>query len=262
MIPRIYIGTEPRMWLATEVLKYSIRKYASSEVEIIEMDYSLGGDWTDWDMGREPGNPATRTHNPKTGGAVWFTDFSSFRYFIPEANNFEGKAIYLDFDQVVLGDIMELFNTDMEDHAVLSLTSRETSVLLYDCAKFKNLDWWLYGDDMKQSGYNPPIYNALWNKHQRTGQLPVVWNCLDGSYLCDRTKLVHYTAMNSQPHRPYPEKLNYVRHPVPKMEEIWFDIFYEMIGHGLIDVDKLSQETAFLEFEKQISMEYALHETN
>jgi len=207
-------------------------------------------------MGREAGVPATRTKNPKTGGDVWFTDFSSFRYFIPEANNFEGKAIYLDFDQIVKSDIMELFGWDMQGKPVLSLTPNETSVLLYDCQKFKDLDWLLYGNDLKQSGWNPPIYNQLWRKHDIVGHLPTKWNCLDGQYYQDGyTCLVHYTDMSRQMHRPYADKLIYRRH-MPKMEHIWFDEFYEMYDHALIDYVKLSKENAFLEFEKVIAKEY------
>ena len=244
------------MWLGLDVLKYSIQKYASKPVNIIEMNYA-GDDpnWHGWDMGREIGVPATRTKNPKTGGDVWFTDFSSFRYYIPEANNFEGKAIYLDFDQVVRGDIIELFEREMNDFPILSLTPHETSVMLMDCEKFKDKSWWLYGDKMKQSGLNPPLYNHVLQQQNQIGQLPHVWNCLDGQGFHSGTRLIHYTDMSRQPHRPYPEKLKYRRHSWV-CETAWFDIFYEMLDSGLIDMERLANEKAFLFYERQVAEGY------
>jgi len=254
----IYIGTEPRMWLGLEVLKYSIHKYASKPVNIIEMNYENGGYWEGWDMGREIGEPAKRGYNAKTGSAVWFTDFSNFRWAIPEVNNFEGRAIYLDFDEIVKGDIIELFEFDMKDKPVLSLTPNETSVMLMDCSKFNN-DWFPKIDQMKTNGWSIRQYIQLLVNNDYFGNIPTRWNCLDGQFWGDDyTKLVHYTAMNTQPHRPYPDKLRYRRHPVPHMETIWFEEFYEMVENGLLDMDAVFKETAFLEFEKQFATEHGL----
>lgn len=254
---RIYIGTEPRMWLGLAVLEYSIHKYASEPVEVVHMNYAEGGIWEGWDMGREIGVPATRTINPKSGDPVWYTDFTCFRWAIPAANNYEGRAIYMDFDEIVKSDVVELFNWDMKDKPVLSLTPRETSVMLFDCAKFKDLDWWFSIDEMKESGYGIQRYNQIITEHNFFGHLPTKWNSLDGQFWGENyTCLVHYTAMNSQPHRPYPEALNYRRHPVPRMEEIWFEEFYEMMGMGLIDIDRLKKETAFLKFEEEYALEH------
>lgn len=231
---KFFIGTEPRMWLGNAVLKYSIAKHAQSEFEIVEMDYSLGDEnWEGWNIGRELGVPATRTIGAN-GEAVWFTDFTNFRWAIPEVCGFEGRAIYNDIDQIYLKAPEELWELDMGGKPVLSLTANETSVMLFDCAKFKDLDWWPSIEEMKASGWNIKHYIRLLMEHDFYGNLPTRWNCLDGrNYGDGYTGLVHYTDMSGQLWRPYPERLRYHRH-TPEMEKIWMDLYFEALEAGVI----------------------------
>jgi len=218
---RVFIGTEPRMWVAETVLRYSILAHASVPVEIVSMDYSRGGVWEGWSIGRPRGRPATVALN-EAGNRVWFTEFTNYRWAIPEVCGFAGRAIYLDVDMVVLGDIAELWNTDLPA-PVLSLAPNETSVMLFDCARFAGLEGWPAIAEMKTSGWGVREFVAVLQRQQAIGQLPVVWNCLDGQdFSYTRTRLVHYTNMSSQPWRPYPERLHYRCHVMPEMEELWF----------------------------------------
>lgn len=233
---KLFIGSEPRMWLGAAVLKYTINKYASVPVEIHEMDYSLEDSaWHDWRIGREPGVPALRDRNPETGELVWFTDFTCFRWAVPERCGFKGRAIYNDVDQIYLGDVKELWDLDMEGKALLSLTVNETSVLLMDCEKFANLDWWPSIQEMKDSNWGIKHYIKLLWENDMYGSLPTKWNCLDGrGYTENWTRLLHYTDMSGQPWRPYPDRLNYRRHSVPITEEFWMDFYYEAKAAGAI----------------------------
>lgn len=233
---RIFIGTEPRMWRGTKVLEYSIEKYATIPTEIHQMDYSLADDtWHDWRIGRPNGVPATRNLNPETGELVWFTDFTCFRWAIPEKCGFKGRAIYNDIDQIYLGDVKDLYEIDMKGAALLSLSTNETSVMLMDCEKFADLDWWPSIQEMKDSNWGIQHYIQLLRQKGMYGSLPVNWNCLDGQYFAEGwTKLVHYTDMSGQLWRPYPERLNYHRHRIPRMEELWMDLYFEAVDAGYL----------------------------
>jgi len=223
------------MWIGTAVLKHTIQKYSSLPTEIHEMDYSLDDStWHGWNMGRVPGVPATRARNEQ-GELVWFTDFTNFRWAIPEKCGFKGRAIYNDVDQIYLGDPKDLWELDMGGKAMLSLTTNETSVILFDCEKFASLDWWPSTTEMKTNCWGIKHYIQLLWQNDMYGMLPTRWNCLDGrGYAEGWTRLIHYTDMSSQIWRPYPERLNYRRHPVPKMEQLWVDYYHEALAAGKI----------------------------
>lgn len=235
MNPRIFIGSEPRMWLGNAVLNFTIQKATNVSIDIQEMDFSLGDEtWHGWNMGREPGVPALRQKNDK-GELIWFTDFTNFRWAIPEKCGFKGRAIYNDVDQIYLGDIRDLWELDMDGKAILSLTTHETSVMLIDCEKFANLNWWPSIEEMKTNCWGIKSYIQLLWKNDMYGMLPTKWNCLDGrGYVEDWTQLIHYTDMSSQPWYPYPERLKYRRHPVKKMEELWMNFYFEALELGYI----------------------------
>lgn len=109
------------------MLEYSIRKHTSAEVEILP----------------------TRQNVQRVGG----THFGFVRFCIPSMFDYEGRAIYMDADQVVLADVEELFESLDGDHAV-ALVQRpvglfagrpvkprnETSVMVLDCEKLKGWD--------------------------------------------------------------------------------------------------------------------------
>jgi len=224
------------MWRGYAVLKYTIEKFASVPVEIVEMSHATPDTrWHDWNMGRELGQPATRNKGPN-GEAVWFTDFTNFRWAIPEASGFKGRAIYLDLDMILFDDIKELWELDMEGKAVLTLTPNETSVMLFDCEQFNN-NWWPGLADMKTNGHNIQYYLRMLRNKDFFGYLPTKWNCLDGrnnSFVPGYTKLVHYTAMNTQPWVPYPELIRYPRHPILDLETEWANFYKAALSEGYI----------------------------
>jgi hypothetical protein len=101
------------------------------------MDYSRGGVWGGWDMGRPPGNPAT----PQG----WFTDFSNFRMAVPEAAGFQGRAIYIDVDFLILKDLWPLWTMPITHPAhcpQFKNRTADSALTLYDCQTFRDVPWW------------------------------------------------------------------------------------------------------------------------
>ncbi len=223
---KIFIGTEPRMWRGEAVLRHTIEKYITGPHKVVSMDYTLGDKtWEGWEIGRKAAEPAQRGRDEK-GNAVWFTDFTNFRWAIPELCGFKGRAIYNDVDQIYLKNPRELMDLEMGGAAVLSVTTNETSVLLFDCEKFKDIEGWPTLEEMKGLGWSIQHYIAFLRDAGAFGQLPTLWNCLDGNFYQDGyTGLIHYTDMGSQPWYPYPERLQYRRHKNPQMELLWWDFY-------------------------------------
>ena len=217
------------MTIAEKVLRYSIEKHASVSVDITTMDYTLGGHWANWNRGRETGEPTYESNSRNEEGkrSVWYTDFTNFRWAIPEICGFQGRAIYVDVDIILLANIQELFELPMS-HPVLSLTTQQSSVMLMDCAAFKNIEAWPSLDEMKTSEMQIKDYAQILQDTDSFGELPKEWNCLDGKgFKKKKTKLVHYTDMHTQPWRPYPDKLMYKTHAHPKVEKLWFEYAQE-----------------------------------
>lgn len=218
---RVFIGTEPRMWVAETVLRYSIERHASIPAEIVSMDYSRGGVWGGWEIGRPRGLPA-KLRADQRGEEVWFTDFTNYRWAIPEACGFQGRAVYMDVDMLVLGDVKELMEIPMPT-PIRSLSPGETSVMVVDCAAMRNVRGWPRIDEMKANRWSLRRYVALLAEQGAFSPLPPEWNCLDGrGFTLTGTRLVHYTDMSSQPWRPYPERLHYRAHANPEVESLWF----------------------------------------
>lgn len=181
---KIYIGTEPNQWLPTEVLRWSIKSRTQAPVEFHELKHiSL--------------NLKNRM----------YTGFSFYRFAIPEATHYQGRAIYLDADIVVLDDIKNLFDLDMKQKGALARklhseqeNGRYTSVMLLDTEKLKH---WKLNDWVEKINANPQLYDeTLWVTSkglnaQDFGDLPDEWNHLDQADA--KTKIIHYTNVPMQP---------------------------------------------------------------
>ncbi len=220
---KIYVGTDPFMKKAEMALLKSLEKTTSGPWEVIWMDYARGGIWSNWNIGRPRRNPYP--------GQGWGTDFTCFRFAIPEANGFEGRAIYLDVDMILLKDIRNLFEHPMDKPVMLP---EHWDVILYDCAKFKDLDWWPKIEVMKPSGMMMNEYVKLLLKNDYVSfDLPEIWDCRDGEgYDPETTSLIHYTDMNTQPWKPYPKRFEYPPHPRPDMVELWENLYNEALEEG------------------------------
>jgi hypothetical protein len=135
---------------------------------------------------------------------------------IPAACGYDGYAIYLDADQIVFGDIAELYELGktrlLDSTAHIACTHQpdkmypkgapQTSVMVLDCWRLKHNEWvdidkvvgWLKAHTEKKE-YAHLMHGGFLDK---TDPLPVEWNHLN-EFLPGRTKLLHYTKEPEQP---------------------------------------------------------------
>jgi len=155
---------------------------------------------------------------PKYG---WGTDFSAFRIAVPESAGFDGRAIYMDADMLVLGDVRELAETPLRK-PWKSISSLRTDVSVIDCAYFKDKPWWPTLNWMRPSGSHLPQYREILKRNDCFDtSLPPEWNwCDDQPRSLKGAKLLHYTNVPLQPYHPYPS-VQYQPHHSPAWVDIW-----------------------------------------
>lgn len=236
---RVFIGSEPcqREHYAERVLEHSIRKHVTGPVDIHWMRAGDPG----WETSERGTDGSWRVGKAVHGGWVkapgsWGTGFSGFRWAIPELCGFEGHAIYLDADQLVLADIRELWDLrPTGDHGVRCISHNRTDVMVMDCAWFGRKQWPPLSV-MKPSGWR--TFEYLRHLHIRNGvdpTLPVEWNDCDGMlYSSGRpSKLLHYTTVpDGQPWRPYPNITYPTEFPYCRNRQIgqlWWDELRESL---------------------------------
>jgi hypothetical protein len=229
---RIFVGTDESQTVAARVLEYTIRKHASRPVEIVHLDT------VDVPV---PHDSASR---PRTG-------FSFKRFEIPRLCGYRGRALYLDADMIVFGDIAELWDPSMGSHTVLCTRQeeppeawrdhesfqpgRQMSVVLLDCGKLRwdaaaivrGLDEgrYTYGQLMFDLCVVPPDEIAE--------SLPPAWNCLE-RYDPATTKLLHYTVVPTQPWKNDANPLGY----------LWMAQYAEAVAAGAVPTEEVKEGIA------------------
>lgn len=225
---RVFIGSEKKTELMRHVLQSSILEAApQNKYEFIPM---IGPEWE------------YPTEGLKVG-----TGFSLRRWMIPAYCNWQGRAIYLDADQLVFGDLRELWNSfdpAGRPYRSVILTKQKmpwstepilnSSVMAIHCEiARKNLT-------NGESYWELPILLSALHNATRDEYLSIMyptwlvepglvtnhWNSLD-AYSPDRTKLLHYTDEPSQP--PY--------NPDHRHAGLWRDALCKAIHEGRIPED-------------------------
>ncbi len=191
---RIFLGTETGQQRAERVFVWSIEKVRdpSRVYEIILMKELPGFD-------------------PRR----WLTGFTNYRFAIPELAGRSGRAIYNDVDQIYLSDPAELFDTSMGDHGYMSISDRDTSVMLIDCERMAEV-WPLTAVRMerrKRLESRARRIDGLW------GPIDAGWNARDDEYRPGRSHLIHFTVLQTQPWHPFPERFVYQPNPVAPVWE-------------------------------------------
>jgi mitochondrial fission protein ELM1 len=144
----------------------------------------------------------------------WRTGFTNYRFAIPDLAGRQGRAIYNDVDQIYTADPAELFDLDMNGHGYLTLSAEETSVMLIDCARMA--ERWNLTTARRRT-----IRHLLAKAAAEPGlwePLDPAWNARDLEYVEGRSKLLHFTAMHTQPWQPFPRRYSYHHHP---LAEVW-----------------------------------------
>lgn len=222
---RIYCGTDESQDVATRVLEWSFRKHATGPIEF----HSMKGLAIP-----APRDPANR---PRTA-------FSFFRFCIPKLAGYSGRALYVDADMQVFGDVAKLWQLPFGEQRVLCTVQpeapphwknhaffrpgRQFSVMLLDCSR---LDWEI-GEIVRRLDEGRLDYHGLLHDcglvaRDAIGEtLPATWNHLDH---CEpgATQLVHYTVVSTQPWK------NDKNHLVP----LWMRGFAEAVRDGALERD-------------------------
>lgn len=162
---KIFIGYDKRQPLAFNVCRSSIERRASKRVQIEPL-------MLDWMPVKRRG----------------LTDFSLTRYLVPYLCGYEGMALFMDPDMILLDDIHKLLEHYDEKHAVSVVKSQPRfewpSLMLFNNTKCRELTLDLVGCGAPQK--------LEWA--ESVGELPTEWNhCVGYDKPNPNAKLVHFT---------------------------------------------------------------------
>ena len=180
MIP-IFIGYDSKVKIAYHVLTESILKNSSTPVTVSPIN--LGN----------LKNIYTRKQDPLAS-----TEFSFSRFLVPHLMNYNGWAIFMDSDMVMLSDITELWNLRNEDYAIqvckhdytpssknkflgnnqtIYAKKNWSSLMLMDCSKCKTLT-----PEYVNTRSGLELHQFKWLDENLIGSIPLEWNWLVGEY--------------------------------------------------------------------------------
>lgn len=169
-VDRVFIGWDHRQAVAYNVLHHSIISRASRPVSIAPLKLDT--------------LPVTRTG---------LTPFTFSRFLVPWLCRFRGRAVFMDADMLVLGDICELFDLFDSKNAVQVVQLQERfewgSMMLFNCCHKDNKK--LTPDFVETTDVS--LHKIGWT--EKIGFLPSEWN---HTVLYDEprpdAKLVHFTG--------------------------------------------------------------------
>lgn len=217
---RIFLGTEPAQFRAERVFVWSVLKARDpARVYEVHLMRNLAG-YRRW---------------------FWTTGFTNYRFAVPHYAGATGRAIYNDTDQLYLRDPGELFDLDMGSHGYLTLSERDTSVMLLDCERMAEV-WKL--EDARWHRKHWMIDHAA--RHRGlAGPLPGEWNARDYECEPETSGCVHFTTLHLQPWRPYPERFVYRDNP---HGALWHDLEQEADRAGFQVFDRKRPSQRWQEF--------------
>jgi lipopolysaccharide biosynthesis glycosyltransferase len=177
---RIFVGFDPRETVAFHVLSQSIHARASAPVSITPLALSQLNGLMD------------RRRNP-----LQSTDFSFSRFLTPALCNFEGSAIFMDCDMLVLDDIADLWALRDDKYAVQvvkhdHVPDEDTKFLNQPQTKYEKKNWSsvMLFNNAKCQALTPDYVNQAsglqlhrfqWlESDELIGELPHRWNVLVG----------------------------------------------------------------------------------
>lgn len=218
---RVYVGVQERELIAAKVLEFTIHQHASQPVQVVHLPT----------VSRIPVDRANRQRTP----------FSFSRFRIPELNDYQGRALYVDSDMQVFDDIAQLWQIPLEGSKVMCTNQtfipekwrdnpefhpgRQMSVMMLDC---ENLPWKidhiLDGLDEGRYTYQDLMFRmCLVDPDEVQDRLPEGWNHLE-HFIDGETKLLHYTVVPTQ---PWKSESNPLRH-------IWEAAFVGAVEAGYV----------------------------
>jgi hypothetical protein len=229
---RIFVGVDESQLLAAAVLEHSIRRYASRPVEVTLLNEVVTP------LPRDPRN------QPRTA-------FSFSRFHIPALCGFQGRALYLDADMQVFGDIAELWDIPFDGAKILCTNQpaettpeqwrgsthfhpgRQMSVMMLDCSALRwDVAEIVRGLDEGAYTYEQLMFEmCLVAPDEIRDGLPTAWNHLE-HYEPGETRLLHYTVVPTQPWKNDDNPLR----------SLWEQAFVEAWQEHAVDRDLLAQQ--------------------
>lgn len=227
---RIFVGCDPNDCDLEQMmmLEYSLRHHASMPVEIHWMQLS-----------RDPASPWYADPEKGLGWRTdtWVTPFSGFRWAIPEICGFEGRAIYMDADMLVLGDIAALWRQPLAPgKTMMAKKGRKNRtrfcVTVWDCAAAKAHLPAL--DALKASPQAHAERIQYFRDHAALIQsLPHGYNNVDGEDRpAEDIRILHYSDIGTQFSHPHT-----FRRLAAEGVQHWFD--GEVLDHPRRDLQAL-----------------------
>jgi hypothetical protein len=217
---RVFVGASPAEVLPLKVLEHTIRERTTRAVNVAFMS--------------DLPCPMPKDEANQPG-----TNFSFYRFMIPQLAGYEGKALYVDSDMMVFRNIEELWETPFDGAQVLTvLTPQGTqtlnhSVLLIDCrAAAWNIRDIIDGLDEHRYTYDSLMRELCIVPRSRVhARIPYYWNSLD-HYEPGKTALLHFTALQSQPWTG-------TRHP---FASVWVEALFRALDAGAVTRDLVRAE--------------------
>ena len=189
----VFVGYDPREAIAYHVCTNSIIRNASAPVAIIPVALNLFTDYKE-------------THGDNSNHFVYT------RFLVPYLMDFRGRAIFIDGDMVVRGDVIELYESLQTAHDVAVVKhdyktrmpvkymgapnedyprKNWSSVIVWDCQSYPNRR---LTPDFVQKQPGSFLHRFAWIDDDRIQALPTEWNWLPDE-LGENTqaKLLHYT---------------------------------------------------------------------
>jgi hypothetical protein len=181
---RVFVGCSPDGLDAESqaVVEHSMRSRSSMPIDLTWAIHSddPASPWYGWDRSQ------------------WATPFSGFRWRVPEACAYEGRAVYCDSDIIFLADIAELWNVEIAPgKVVVARGGWRFCVCLWDCAAAKQHI--LPAERLLSASGHRKQNDYFMRRADLVQATAAAWNALDGEFPIEATKALHYSALPSQP---------------------------------------------------------------
>jgi mitochondrial fission protein ELM1 len=176
----------------------------------------------------------------------WLTGFTNYRFAIPDLAGGSGRAIFNDVDQIYLTDPGELFDLNLNEHGFLTIAENDSSVMLMDCAKMRSA-WNI--EQARHERKSDLLKKALGIKNL-WGRLEPEWNARDEEYVPGKSKVLHYTALHTQPWHPFPHKFVYQESPVGK---VWEELEHRANNAGFQMFSRTKPSSQFAQLVQMVS---------
>ena len=190
----VFIGYDSKEKVAFNVLAYSILKNSTRPVSITPIYL-----------------PNIKDNFTRERSNLESTEFSFSRFIVPHLANYKGWAVFMDCDQLMTGDIAELWRLRDEKYAVQVCKHdyeprTETKFLNQVQTKYPKKNWssFMLMNCDKCTALTPDYVNTAtglqlhqfkWLSDDKLiGDLPLEWNWLAGEYEYKKDiKNIHYT---------------------------------------------------------------------